>query len=213
MKEEKKSSKKGLIILALIAIIGVTIGYAALTAQLNIDGSTKIKGNNWDIDIPADNFDTTDPNCTNTTTGVGCPINDDQEDTNIPDDDIIQKPTKEEGADGEVNVSWSVILRKPGDYYEFTVDAKNDGSINAKLQSVDIKGITAAQQAFANYTVTYSDGSTIAVNDPLNANSTKTIKVRVEFRSDVTNDNLPSSDVDLGDSTKKLTVAMKYVQA
>ncbi len=212
MKEENKKSKKGIIILALLLILGVSIGYAALTAQLNIDGSTKIKGNNWSIDIPADNFDTTDPSCTNTTTGVGCPIDPSNED--VGGETVVdQHPTKEEGQDGEVNVSWAVTLKKPGDYYEFTVDAVNDGTVNAKLSEVEIKGITAAQQAFANYTVTYADNSAINVNDTLNAGVTKKVKVRVEFKSDVSNENLPTSDVDLGDSSKKLTVHMKYVQA
>ena len=211
MKEENKKSKKGIIILALLLILGVSIGYAALTAQLNIDGSTKIKGNNWSIDIPADNFDTTDPSCTNTTTGVGCPIDPSKED--VGGETVVdQHPTKEEGQDGEVNVSWAVTLKKPGDYYEFTVDAKNDGTVNAKLDQYTFKGITTAQQAYANYSVTYADGTPIAVGDTLPAGSTKTVKVRVEFRNDVSNENLPTSDVDLGDASKKLSVSMKYVQ-
>ena len=211
MEEEKKKSKKGVIILALLLIVCVSIGYAALTAQLNIDGATKIKGNNWSIDIPNDNFDLTDPACTDTTTGVGCPLKDDQQDVG-GEAEVTQEPTKVSSPDGEVKVEWAVTLHTPGDYYEFTVDAENDGSVDAKLSEVTVNGITTAQQAYARYSVTYDDGSAIGVGDTLAAGTTKTVKVRVEFRSDVANSDLPTSDVDLGDSSKKLTVSMRYVQ-
>ena len=211
MKEEKKKNKKGIIILALLLIVGVSIGYAALTAQLNIDGSTKIKGNNWSIDIPNNNFDLTDPSCTDTTTAVGCPLKDDKQDKG-GDTEVTQEPTKVSSPDGEVKVEWAVTLKKPGDYYEFTVDAENDGTVDAKLSELSINGITTAQQAFASYSVTYANGGAIAVGDTLPAGTTKTVKVRVEFRSDVASADLPTSDVDLGDSSKKLTVSMKYVQ-
>ena len=211
MEEEKKKSKKGVIILALLLIVCVSIGYAALTAQLNIDGATKIKGNTWSIDIPNDNFDLTDPACTDTTTGVGCPLKDDQQDVG-GEAEVTQEPTKVSTPDGEVKVEWAVTLHTPGDYYEFTVDAENDGSVDAKLSEVTVNGITTAQQAYARYSVTYDDGSAIGVGDTLAAGTTKTVKVRVEFRSDVANSDLPTSDVDLGDSSKKLTVSMRYVQ-
>ena len=211
MKEEKKKSKKGIIILALLLIVGVSIGYAALTAQLNIDGSTKIKGNNWSIDIPNNNFDLTDPACTDTTTGVGCPLKDDQQNKG-GDAEVTQEPTKVTSADGEVKVEWAVTLYKPGDFYEFTVDAENDGTVDARLSEVSVKGITTDQQAYATYSVTYSNGNAIAVGDTLAAGTTRTVKVRVAYKDDVSPENMPASDVDLGDSSKKLSVSMKYVQ-
>lgn len=215
MEEEKKKSKKGVIILALLLIVCVSIGYAALTAQLNIDGATKIKGNNWDIDIPNDNFNTNAdpteyPDC-NATTAVGCPLKDDQQDKG-GDTEVTQVPIKVATPEGEVKVEWAVVLHKPGDYYEFTVDAENDGTVDAKLSEVTINGITTAQQAYATYSVTYDDDSAIAVGDTLGAGTTRTVKVRVAYRSDISSDVMPSSDVDLGDSSKKLTVSMKYVQ-
>ena len=71
-----------------------------------------------------------------------------------------------------------------------------------------VAGLSSAQDVYLNYTVTYSDGSTIAANDTLNASSNRVIKVRVEFDRNITASQLPTQNQSL-----TLTVGLNYVQA
>ena len=64
------------------------------------------------------------------------------------------------------------------------------------------------QPAIVNYTVTWSDGSPITANTALAAGATKTAKVRVEYKKDITAAQLPSADTALS-----LTCSIPYVQA
>ena len=57
MKKEKRNSKgKKSVFLMLLAVLllTITIGFATLSATLNINGTSKIKGNTWQIDVPDD---------------------------------------------------------------------------------------------------------------------------------------------------------------
>ncbi len=189
MKEEmKKNKRKGLIILALVVILCVTIGYAALTAQLQVTGTTKIKGNSWDVHL----------------TNVA----------NIANHGATVTTAPTISANG-LTVSFNVTLAQPGDYYEFTVDAVNAGGINAKLASTPtLTGLSTAEQKYAKYTVTYNNvaANSVTAGDTLPStagSNTKTIKVKVEFKSDVANSDLPASDVTL----TGLSLTLNYVQA
>ena len=46
---------------------------------------------------------------------------------------------------------------------------------------------------YLSYSVTYSDGVAVAVNQKLSANSTETYKVRVEYKTDIEASQIPSS--------------------
>ncbi len=188
MKENgKRDKKKSIVIVALILLFVVTIGYAALTAQLQVDGTTKIKGNTWSVHLA----------------NIG----------NISSQGatVTTAPTL---SNNNQTVTFNVTLAKPGDFYEFTVDAINDGGINAKLASAPtLQGLTTNEQKFATYTVTYNDtaAASVAAGDTLPSTSgsnTKTIKVRVEFKSDVANADLPATDVTL----TNLSLTLDYVQ-
>lgn len=187
MKENgKKDKRKTIVIIALVLLFVVTIGYAALTAQLQVDGTTKIKGNTWDVHLG---------NIANISSQGAT---------------VTTAPTL---SNNNQTVTFNVTLAKPGDYYEFTVDAINAGGIDAKLASAPtLQGLTTNEQKFAIYTVTYNDtaAASVAAGDTLPATGTtsKTIKVRVEFKSDVANADLPSSDVTL----TNLSLTLNYVQ-
>ena len=187
MKENvKRDNKKGIVLVALGLLFLVTIGYAALTAQLTVDGTTKIKGNTWDVHLG----------------NIG----------NISSQGatVTTAPTL---SNNNQTVTFNVTLAKPGDYYEFTVDAINAGGINAKLASTPtLQGLTTDEQKFATYTVTYNNTAATSVSAgdtlPTTGTSTKTIRVRVEFKSDVANEDLPASDVTL----TNLSLTLNYVQ-
>ena len=96
----------------------------------------------------------------------------------------------------KTTVSYSIKLPKPGDFYEFTVDAVNGGTIDGMIDTISSKlngTEISTLPAYLNYTVTYSDGSSLQANQELKASTSETYKVRVEFKKDITNEQLPES--------------------
>ena len=180
----KYNRKKQKKIYALIILLLVTIGYALLSTTLKINGIANIKSNTWDI-----HFENVQPNNNSTVTA--------------------EKPSI---TDNATKVSYEVTLELPGDYYEFTVDAVNDGSINGKITKVDHKvyesdGVTEATlPSYIKYSIVYDGTSTApALGDILEAGESKTYRVRIEFDSEATT--LPSADL-----TYVIVDEIKYTQ-
>lgn len=178
MKKKKNSS---FVVIALLLIVTISIGYAALSATLNINGTSTIKTNTWDVHFAN----------VKVTTNTGATV--------------TKAPTITEGKTTEV--TYNVALNQPGSVYEFTVDVVNGGTIAAKTSAAPTLGGNT-QTAIFNYTVTWSDGSLITANTALAAGATKTAKVRVEYKKDITAAQLPSADTALS-----LTCSIPYVQA
>lgn len=183
LKNERNKKHWSLVICAiLLLLIGISIGYAALSTTLSIKGTSTIGKATWDIHF--ENVNTTSGSVAATTA-----------------------PTAP--ATGTAAITYSVYLTEPGDYYEFTVDVKSSGTIDAKLGSDPIiAGVSTAQDVYTNYSVTYEDGSSINAEDTLNTGETKTIKVRVEYDFDIASSDLPTEE-----QTMNLTFDMNYVQA
>lgn len=183
MKNSKKNkrSNKGVALLLLL-ILGISIGYAALTATLNINGNSTIGKASWNVHF--ENLQKTEGSETAT---VEAAINEDK-----------------------MTINYTVDLVEPGDFYEFTVDVKNAGTIPAKLSALPtMSGVSAEQDVYVNYTVTYEDGTEVKAGDELAANGgVKTLKVRVEYDPTITSDQLPTEDQSL-----TLTYSMNYIQA
>ena len=178
MKKKKNSS---FVVIALLLIVTISIGYAALSTTLNINGTSTIKTNTWDVHFAN----------VKVTTNTGATV--------------TKAPTITEGKTTEV--TYNVALNQPGSVYEFTVDVVNGGTIDAKTSATPTLGGNT-QTAIVNYTVTWSDGSAITANTALAAGATKTAKVRVEYKKDITAAQLPSADTALS-----LTCSIPYVQA
>lgn len=178
MKKKKNSS---FVVIALLLIVTISIGYAALSATLNINGTSTIKTNTWDVHFAN----------VKVTTNTGATV--------------TKAPTITEGKTTEV--TYNVALNQPGSVYEFTVDVVNGGTIAAKTSAAPTLGGNT-QTAIFNYTVTWSDGSAITANTALAAGATKTAKVRIEYKKDITATQLPSADTALS-----LTCSIPYVQA
>ena len=163
----KDRNKRKLIIYVLVGVLMLTtVAYAALSTVLNVSGTVVKKGNLWNI------YFTNPSSASIVGTATGSSIN-------------IQASS----------LNFQVSLYKPGDKVTYTVDIKNGGTIDAVLNSISLTGLDTAKSNSLNYTVTYSNGSTIKEGDTLNAGSSKTIKITVEFDSSATS--LPESDVNL----------------
>lgn len=178
--KKKKSNKKYVVIAILLLIIGISIGYTALSATLNISGTTTIEKASWDIHF---------------------------ENLTIKDGSV--NAIKNAVIDGKkTSIDYSIELTKPGDFYEFSVDIKNAGTIPAKVAALPIlSGLEESQKNYINYEIKYSDNTEIKKDDYLDTEATKTIKVRVEYKNDLAATELPTESQEIN-----LTFAMNYIQ-
>ena len=99
-------------------------------------------------------------------------------------------------------------LTLPGQFYEFTVDVKNGGSVDAKLDAVPVlEGVDTNQDVYTNFTFTNEDGTAVTAGQVITAGASKKYRVRVEYDPNVNANQLPTSAQDL-----TLTVTMNWVQ-
>ena len=181
MKKIRRKVNKPLLYFVFFVFASVTVGYAALSTTLSITGKGTLSKNSWDIHF--ENL---------VIVGNGASA-------------VTTAPTIDST---KTKVSFNITLSKPGDSYEFTVDAVNKGTIDAMLSGFSATSLTTDQQKYLTYTVTYGDGATISTKDYLKKGTSETIRVRVRFRDDLTATDLPSSA-----ETLNLTATLVYVQA
>ena len=165
--------------LILVCVFTLTIAYAALNAVLTIQGSAQVTSADWDIHLA-------NPKVTNgsVTTTV---------------------PTLTSGN----SLTFSTTLNMPGDFYEFTVDVVNSGSIDAMIEKVTkTPELTTDQAKYLNYEVSYQNGESITNKQVIASGVTMPIKVRVEYRKDLSSTDLPTGQVQL-----TLGLVLDYIQS
>ena len=181
----RKTKRRAKLLLVLLLLF-ISVGYAILQTNLNITGVAGISNANWDIHW--ENVQVT----TGSVTG-----------TNVTTPATIDNV--------KTTVNYNIKLNKPGDFYEFTVDAVNDGSIDAMIDTISSKmncsAITTLPD-YLDYSVTYYDGAQIKANQELKADTSETYKVRVEFKKDIEASQLPTSAVEIS-----LEFTVTYKQA
>ena len=184
MKNRKRKDYLGML---LLLVVGLSVGYALLRTNLTINGTSKIKGNTWDIHF--ENLNVTEGSVELSTEDSAA---------------VINTTTK-------TDITYTVTLNQPGDFYEFTVDAVNAGSIDGMVESVTSKlndAVITTLPAYLDYSVSYSDGVEILPNQYLKAGETETYKVRIEFKKDISSSDLPTSV-----QTLTLDFGVAYIQA
>lgn len=183
----RTKKKLASILLVLVLVLGISVGYAIIQSTLEINGTAKVKESSFNVTFTEVNV-TTGSVAINTTAGDSAAH-------------IV-------GTGNNNSIEFNVTLEEPGDFYEFIATVENKGSIDAKLTAAPtISSLTAAQAVYATYTVTYSNDTAIAVNDALDSGAKRYIKVRVQYRDDITADQLPQSP-----DTLNLSVALQYGQ-
>ena len=165
--------------LILVCVFTLTIAYAALNAVLTISGSAQVTSADWDIHLA-------NPKVTNGSVT-----------TDVPS--ITSGKT----------LNFSTTLNIPGDFYEFTVDVVNGGSIDAMIDKVTkTPELTADQAKYLKYEVSYANGESISTKQTIAAGVTMPIKVRIEYRKDLVASDLPTGQVQL-----TLGLVLDYVQS
>ena len=165
--------------LILVCVFTLTIAYAALSAVLTINGNARVSAADWDIYL----------NNPRVTSGSAT--------TDVP---VIKTSS---------TLEFETTLNMPGDFYEFVVDVVNAGSIDAMIENVvKTPELTAEQAKFLKYEITYQNGESITTKQLLAKDTTMPIKVRVEYRKDLSNTDLPTGQVVLD-----LALTLEYTQS
>lgn len=173
-----------------VAIVGVSVAYAALSASLTITGTAKVDtAASWNVFFS----DVAYTASTDKSAGVT----------------VTTAPTVT--GTSTTSISWAATFTAPGDYLQYTVTAKNSGTINAVLTSMsntvggDLSQYFTYEVTVAGETVT---GSTLPTSKRLlNAGKTATITVKVTFDKEK---KLSASDLSGLDSTKTATFTSTF---
>lgn len=179
--KSKKRKKYSIIAVAMILFLGV--GYAYLQTTLNITGTAKVDHNTWNVYWDSSSF------APESSDGI----------------EVMQRPN----VDSPTSISYGIGLKKPGDYAEIRVNAKNEGSIDAMIDNIvfTIDGDDEIPD-YIDYSITYIDGSYIQEKQLLKSNTSETYKLRIEYKKNVDATDLPGEDQYLD-----CAFSVTYVQA
>ena len=161
-----RSKNKGKLFLLILLVLGISVGYALLSSTLSINGIAGIKSGTWDI-----HWENVVPNSSSTVTA--------------------ETPSISENA---TKVSFSVNLELPGDYYEFDVDAKNDGDWAGTITKIDSNIYKEVEDGEDDTVPSYIKTSIVykgtdiepQLGDILYAGEKQTYTIRVEFDREAT---------------------------
>ena len=135
-----------------LLVVFIGIGFAYLTANLNINGIGSFGSQSWDI-----HFD------------------------NVVVDSTSYNPVTPTVSDDDLTITFASGLRIPGDYYKFNVDIVNDGTLDAIFDAVNVTA-TSDFSNYIDYTITYSNGNQLSQYDALPANTSRTVTVNFFYK-------------------------------
>ena len=168
-----------MVLFLFVFILLFGVGFAYLNTTLSIEGVANVENSSWDIHF---------------------------ENVQISNGSI--EATTPPTITDDTSVSFGVVLEKPGDYYEFTVDVVNDGTFDAKIDSISILPTLTIEQAnYLAYVVTYEDGAPIQQNDALNSGSSETLLIHLEYLENDDTSLYPEEDQDFD-----FSVSIDYIQ-
>ena len=166
--------EKGVIILLILAAVIMTVGFANFAENLNINGNITVKSSKWSVHYDQSSY-------TESTGSVAA----------------SSKTITNTGYE------FTATLNKPGEFYEATVKVVNDGTFGAKLTGLTMSTLSAEQQKYLTYTVTYDgteySASATGLNVALNADKDATVKVKVAYIQ-------PENSADLPDTNETITI-------
>ena len=186
MRKLKKQKSIKFIILITFVLSLMSVGYASLNTNLKIVGTAHIAKTVWSV-----YFSNVVPSANN---------------------NVVQVITAPTAVGKATELNWQVSMDTPGQVYEFTVDVVNDGTIDAMIETAAEEllnqSLTTAQKKYLDCTITYINGAEIERYDRLAAGETKTLKVKLEFKTGVAAEDLPQSA-----ETITLSYDINYIRA
>ena len=182
-KKKFDKKKKNTYKIFFLILVGMTVGFAAINTTLQLIGTLNISRTTWNIHW--------------------------ENPTKVGGVTATQDVHLKSGDD--TTVEYQVKLDNQGDYYEFTVDAKNDGTIDAMITNISNKiyeNNVEVNPTYLESTITYADGKTIENNHLLAAGKKETYKVKVAYKTGLYADQLPDSE-----KTYNYRFTVTYMQA
>ena len=100
-------------------------------------------------------------------------------------------------------ITFDTILSKPGDFYRFTVDLVNAGTLNAEIEKIEFTSNLLEEVAdFLLLNVTYEDGTMIGEKQYLLSESSKKVIFNLEYSKNIETKDLPQDDLSLSFTLK-----------
>ena len=215
MEKERKIKVLSLVAL-IVAVLGLTVAFAALSQTLTINGTASVNAAEWDVHF--ENLD-------NEASAYG-----------------NASVNKEPVIEGN-NITFAATLTKPEDQVWFYVDLVNNGTINAEISSVEISKLCTLQSSIEScdwnndgvvtqediekvndnlsFIVYYQDNlAALKEKNKLNVNERRTICVSLSYQKEILSG--PNKDHIISPATElpkrnltfnDLSVTINYVQA
>lgn len=184
--QKQKNVQLAVIGVLAFAVLFMSIGFAAYSQVLNINGMAKIGTKQWSVHFNPESYQL----------GEGSV----EEDFKTITDNSIE---------------YGITLKKPGDYYLFQIDSVNDGAYDAILDSITMSELSAEQSEYVTYTVTYDDYEVSSSEDDLRIglpNDTgvnrKVMMVRVDYNELDPTQSVPEDPIELN-----LSASLNFSQA
>ena len=172
----KRKSLAGVLVLLCLSL---TLGFAYLTTELNINGVVNIASSRWDIHF---------------------------ENIEIGEDSV--EATTEPTISNDTTITFAATLSNPGDFYEFTTDIVNDGTYDARIDSISLSPtLSSDEQEFSEYKIEYTEGGNVQIGDALDAGTSENIKVLLKYKTNQDSSKYPEEDTDF-----TVEVTITYVQ-
>ena len=163
--ERERKFKIVALVAVIIAVIGLSIAFAAMSRTLNINGRGNVDPANFDIYF----------------TNLSQP-------TLKGEASVSGTPTL--ATKGVTISNMNVTLKKPNDSVVYTVDIKNDGDIDAEIENLVLPTFTSAQQELFDFTVVYTNGGqAVSIGDTLAKGETRNVTITFKYK-DITDESL-----------------------
>ena len=184
--EKKKNTQMFVIAILAVAVLTMSVGFAAFTQTLDISGNVSVASSSWNIQ-----FDTSSYKESSGSVSIAA------------DNRTISG----------TSMTYNVTLTKPGDFYEFTVNVKNTGTFDANLTGITMSSLTTEQSKYLTYEIDYNGNTYTSTQTGLsialaNTSGVVPVKVKVSYVQPENPADLPSSEV-----TIPLTASLTYNQA
>lgn len=144
----KRNNKRNRYTILLVILLLVSIGYALIYSQLKMTGTANLSKAVWSVHWGT-------PAVTEGSVSETAPT-----------------LTQDQGEPANTKLVWNVTFDLPSDFYEFTVDAVNEGDMDVKLVTVNLVDGNNDLPYYISYSIKYVDGTAPVPGDVL-AKATK----------------------------------------
>lgn len=194
--EKQRETRIVAVLALLIAVVGISIGFAAMSTTLQIQGTAEMNPSKWKIELA----NLSSPQLTGAAS-------------------VEVAPTINNN--GSTLSDFKIVLTKPGDKVVYTFDVRNTGDIDAVLatytKATRLTCVGTGATATSDedmvcenivYTLVYTTGgTTVMENNPLDAGQTRNLTLTIEYPA--TMETVPVAKVDISG----MTISFIYNQA